>query len=154
MRPLTRTPFLAATPFVVAAVLCVVVTAVHVDDQGGVTAFADPAWFGWGYRAIEVGALLVAGALVYASAGVMSAARTRSVWLAAFGVAAGPFAGYLLTRTTGLPGDHDDIGNWSDPVGTVSLVAEGLLMLIALAALTVRRSSTTATRYERALVDA
>ena len=58
-------------------------------------------------------------------------ASTRLAWLGALLVAAGPFAGYLLTRSVGLPGDHDDVGNWADPLGTVSLVVEGALILLA-----------------------
>ena len=40
------------------ALLAVAVAAVHVADQGGVMAMADPAWIGWGYRLIEVGGVL------------------------------------------------------------------------------------------------
>src|SRR4029077_12810788 len=37
------------------ALLAVAVAAVHVADQGGITAMASPAWIGWGYRLIESG---------------------------------------------------------------------------------------------------
>jgi hypothetical protein len=40
------------------ALLALAVAAVHVADQGGVTAFNSPDWIGWGYRLIEVGGVL------------------------------------------------------------------------------------------------
>ena len=42
------------------ALLALAVSAVHVADQGGVTALNSPAWMGWGYRLIEVGGVLTA----------------------------------------------------------------------------------------------
>ena len=41
----------------VGALLALAVAAVHVADQGSITALASPHWIGWGYRLIEVGAL-------------------------------------------------------------------------------------------------
>ncbi|HEY1916446.1 MAG TPA: hypothetical protein VGH27_12810 [Streptosporangiaceae bacterium] len=43
-----------------AALLALGVSAVHVADQGGITALNSPAWIGWGYRTIEVGGVLTA----------------------------------------------------------------------------------------------
>jgi hypothetical protein len=57
-------------------------------------------------------------------------------------VAAGAFAGYVLSRTTGLPGATDDVGNWTEPLGLASLVVEGCVVAVALAALRVLRAST------------
>ncbi len=48
-------------------------------------------------------------------------------------VAAGAFAAYALTRTVGLPQDTGDIGNWGEPLGVVSLIAEGGFVLLTLA---------------------
>jgi hypothetical protein len=48
----------------VGALLALAVAAVHVADQGGVTAFNSPDWIGWGYRLIEVGGVLTALALL------------------------------------------------------------------------------------------
>jgi hypothetical protein len=42
------------------ALLAVAVAAVHVADQGGITAMASPAWIGWGYRLIEIGGIVTA----------------------------------------------------------------------------------------------
>ena len=123
---------------IAAAALCVAVAAVHVDDQGGVTAFADPDWLGWAYRLLELGSIAVAGALVFAAGAAADAVRARLVWVAAALVGAGPFIGFVLTRTTGLPGDSDDIGNWGETLGIVSLVVEGLLVLLAVGGLLAR----------------
>ena len=42
------------------ALLAVAVAAVHVADQGGITAMASPAWIGWGYRLVEIGGIVTA----------------------------------------------------------------------------------------------
>ena len=39
-----------------------------------------------------------------------------------------PLAGYILSRTTGLPGADDDVGNWADPLGLASLWVEGAVL--------------------------
>ena len=52
------------------ALLAVAVAAVHVADQGSVTALADPAWTGWGFRLIEA-------ALVMLSVSMLLAVRQR-----------------------------------------------------------------------------
>lgn len=126
---------------IAAAALCVAVAAVHVDDQGGVTALADPDWLGWAYRLLELGSIVVAGALVFAAGAAIDGARAAVVWVAAALVGAGPFIGYVLTRTTGLPGDSDDIGNWGETLGLVSLVVEGLLVLLAVGGLLTRTAA-------------
>jgi hypothetical protein len=48
------------------AALALAVAAVHVADQGGVTALVVPDWIGWGYPAIEAGGVLTALALLLA----------------------------------------------------------------------------------------
>jgi hypothetical protein len=41
--------------------------------------------------------------------------------------------GFTLSRTTGLPGDSADIGNWSEPIGIASLFVEGTLIALSTA---------------------
>src|SRR5262252_127671 len=94
----------------VGALLAVAVAAVHVADQGGVTALADPAWIGWGYRLIEVGGVLTA-----------------------------PLLGYLTSRTVGVPGDSADVGNWGYWLGTVSLLVEAALVMLSVSMLLAMR---------------
>lgn len=48
--------------------------------------------------------------------------------------------GYVLSRTTGLPQDTGDIGNWSEPLGIASVFVEGALVALASAVLMERRA--------------
>jgi hypothetical protein len=61
--------------------------------------------------------------------------HARVGWLLSLGVAAGPIVGYVLSRGPGLPNYTDDIGNWGEPLGVVSLVVEGILLILALVSL-------------------
>jgi hypothetical protein len=47
----------------------------------------------------------------------------------------GPFTGYILTRSVGLPGDQGDVGNWGYWVGIESLVVEAALVILSVAML-------------------
>ncbi|HTU36786.1 MAG TPA: hypothetical protein VMF35_02150 [Acidimicrobiales bacterium] len=109
----------------VTAMLSITVAVIHVLDQGGVTNYAgSPWWLGGGYWAVEIAGVGTAIAVV-------TARRWIPTWILAFFIGFGPFVAYLLTRIVGLPGDPGDVGNWSDPLGTASLLVEGTLMLMA-----------------------
>jgi hypothetical protein len=144
----------------VGALLAVAIAAVHVADQGGITAMVSPAWIGWGYRLIEAGGILTAMVLLLPGAARPGPARPGQVWAAGrrlgpawlgpagFGwvagmlLGAGPFLGYIASRTVGVPGDPGDVGNWGYWVGTVSLLVEAALVMLSvsmLAALRPRR---------------
>ncbi|MED7827937.1 hypothetical protein [Streptomyces chiangmaiensis] len=97
--------------------------AIHIVDQGGITATRDPYYIGVAYHVLEIAAVITAVLLL--------AGLPRPGWLLAAGVAAGPLLGYILTRGPGLPGAGDDIGNWTEPLGLVSLAVEGLLLLLS-----------------------
>jgi PHD/YefM family antitoxin component YafN of YafNO toxin-antitoxin module len=112
-----------------AGALCVFVVAIHVVDQGGLTALADPPYKGYLFYALEIGG---------ASAAILLLTRRTAAavgWVLALGVSLGPACGYILSRSTGLPAYADDIGNWFEPLGVASLVVEGLLFVCALTAL-------------------
>lgn len=134
------------------ALLAMAVSAVHVADQGGLTKLADPDWIGWGYRAIEVGGLLTALTLLLAVlagrvlAGQALAARAlaRLGWAATLLLGAAPLLGYLASRTIGLPGDADDVGNWGDWVGMESLFLEAGLIVLSVSVLLALRARPTA----------
>jgi hypothetical protein len=108
--------------------LAIAVSTVHVADQGGITAFTFPDWLGWSYRLIEVGGVLVALTLLWPR-------LARLGWAAGVLLGAGPLVGYLASRTVGVPSDPADVGNWSDWVGTLSLVIEAGLILMGIAML-------------------
>lgn len=111
-----------------AALLSLGVAAIHVVDQGGVPGSKDPSYVGIGYWVLEVVAVVLAVALL--------ARRARAsvlTWVVAAGVGLGPLIGYCLSRGPGLPGYTDDMGNWTEPLGIISLVVEALLVLVALA---------------------
>jgi hypothetical protein len=113
---------------IVAALLALGIAAVHVADQGGVTAFTSPDWLGWSYRLIEAGGVATALALLL----------PRPAWPGwAAGVLLGiaPPLGYLASRTFGVPGDSGDVGNWGDWVGTVSLFLEAALFVLSISML-------------------
>lgn len=117
---------------VLGALLCLGVTYVHLADQGGYRpsewfpGSKDPAYIKYGYYALEAAGVVAA---------LLVLLRSRFGWLLALGVAAGPLAGFILTRTVGLPDATDDIGNWGEPLGIASMVVEGLLLLLALSQL-------------------
>lgn len=108
----------------VSALLALAVAGVHVADQGGITALNSPAWMGWSFRVIEVAGVLTALVLLLPWSGWLG-------WAAAVLLGAGPFLGYVTSRSVGLPGDHADIGNWGYWVGTVSLIVEAALVILS-----------------------
>jgi hypothetical protein len=129
----------------VGALLALAVSAVHIADQGGVTAFNSPDWIGWGYRLIEVGGVLTAAALLLPA--VLRPqhpawpALSRLGWGAGVLLGTGPFLAYVASRTVGVPGDPGDIGNWGYWVGTVSLFVEAALVVLSVAMLLAQRQA-------------
>lgn len=63
----------------------------------------------------------------------------RLGWLIGGGTAFLTFLGYVLSRTTGLPGIVSSIGHWFFPLGIPSLIVEGVAFCLAAWALTDRR---------------
>jgi hypothetical protein len=105
----------------VAAVGLTGVALIHLLDAP--SKFQETPYMGWMYVALMIGTLATAFALV------------RGSWSAAWGAAAFlplcAIVGFVLTRTTGLPQAHDDVGNWSEPLGMASLLVEGSLVALA-----------------------
>jgi cytochrome bd-type quinol oxidase subunit 2 len=108
------------------------IAVIHAVD--GVGKWSEVRYMFWMYMALIVGALVTAGAVLFT--------RSRAALLASGGVAASVLAGYVLSRTTGLPNATDDIGNWTEPLGLASLVVEGCVLAVALGAYRVLRPST------------
>jgi hypothetical protein len=76
------------------ALLALAVAAVHVADQGGITALGSPGWIGWGFRLIEAGGVLAAVTLLLPWSDWLG-------WAAGLLLGVGPFTGYILTFTVG-----------------------------------------------------
>ena len=106
-RALTRRVDTHVTARITAAALLFGVAYIHLADQGFLAFDKSP-----GYLRPAIGS-----------------------WLLAAGCAAGPLAGFILTRSVGLPGATEDIGNWGEPLGVASLIVEGTLLLVAAAEL-------------------
>jgi uncharacterized membrane protein YedE/YeeE len=83
----------------------------------------------WMYIALIAGCIVVAGAVLFT--------RTRAAFVAAAALAGGALAGYVLSRTTGLPDAKGDIGNWTEPLGLASLFVEAGVVAVAGAAFAV-----------------
>ena len=63
-------------------------------------------------------------------------------WALGFLVAGGAFAGYVISRTVGLPGLPVET-EWLEPLGVLSLLVEGLFVGVFLAVLTRPKEKTT-----------
>jgi len=109
-----------------AAGLCIAVALIHIKDQGGFPGNKQPTYVGIGYYLLELAAIAAAFLLV--------SKVSRKGWWLAIAVALGPLVGYVLSRGPGLPLYMDDRGNWTETIGLVSLVVEGVLLLLSLAA--------------------
>ncbi len=97
--------------------------------------FAEVPYLGVGY------ALLV---IACVAAAVLIIKGDRRGWMLGGGVCLATIVGFVLTRTTGLPASKDDIGNWSESIGTYALIAEGAVVVLAAIALRCRSQTAVA----------
>jgi uncharacterized membrane protein YjjB (DUF3815 family) len=88
---------------------------------------------GWMFASLIVGCLVATLALVHRS--------TLLVWTLAALCGLAPLVGYIVSRSVGLAGATDDIGNWKEPLGLASLSVESSLVLVSLYAMVTRRQS-------------
>ncbi len=105
------------------------IAVIHILDAAGT--FSDSRYIFWLYMAIVVGAVPISLLLLHW--------RSPLAWAGAAAISAGPLLGYVLTRTTGLPGDSADIGNWLDTLGLASLFVEAGVLGLALTRLALAR---------------
>ena len=86
-----------------------------------------------------VGTLFVLGAilLAVAVAGLCSRRTRRSGWLLGAAVSLGMCAGYVASRTVGLPNGYHE--GWDDPFGTACLLLEATYVVVFVAAMVNRR---------------
>ncbi len=102
-------------------VLLAAVAFMHYRDIPG--KLGETPYLGWMYI------LLVAGCAA-AGAWLLSTHWRQGYALGAL-ISLGAIIGYTLTRTTGLPNATGDIGNWSEPAGIISLLAESAFVVLA-----------------------
>jgi hypothetical protein len=112
------------------------IIAIHTSELSG--KIEETAYLGFGYL------LLVTASTV---AIVLIAQRDVRGWVLGGVTALATFIGFVLTRTTGLPAARGDIGNWSEKIGIWSLVAEGVVVVLA-AVMLLRHQSTRERSFE------
>lgn len=98
---------------------------IHLIDAPG--QFADTPYLGWMYVALILGCIAVGAALLRGG--------DPRAWAAAGALTLSVMLGYVLSRTTGLPGSSGDIGNWSEQLGIASLFVEGSVVAVSAFAL-------------------
>ena len=94
------------------------IAAIHVLDLPG--KLKETPYLGFAYMALIVAALVVAERLVTTA--------TRLDFAAAGLLSAMVIVGFVIDRTVGMPGAMDDIDNWLEPLGLLSLVVEGFVL--------------------------
>ena len=98
--------------------------AVHVLDLQG--KMEEVPYLGFAY----IGAIIASGVLL-----VLIATRpSREVFLACSALSAAILGGFIVKRTVGLPNAMDDIGNWFEPLGMLSVVCEVFVLVMGLVA--------------------
>jgi hypothetical protein len=87
--------------------------------------------------------LLFIGAIVaaLALAATLTRVSDRGVWTATAALPGLILLGYVLSRTTGLPDATNDVGEWEEPLGLASMVAEGLVVCVSGAVLASSRQA-------------
>jgi hypothetical protein len=100
--------------------LIIITAIIHFVDAPD--AFAEATYKGLLFMANGIGALVAAGAIL---------TGRRWGWSLGALVAAGAFIGYVLSRTVGMPGLPAEPDAWLEPLGLLSLLAEGLFVTLA-----------------------
>jgi hypothetical protein len=85
------------------------------------------------FAAVDYLGVLFVGAIVASVvlAALMTRMSDRRLWSLTGALPALVLIGYILSRTSGLPGFTDDIDEWTEPLGLASLVFEGLLVCLS-----------------------
>jgi hypothetical protein len=112
---------------------------IHLLDAIG--KYGETRYLFWMYVALIVASVATAGAVLVSHRPI--------VWSVAATLAAATIAGYVLSRTTGLPNATDDVGNWTEPLGLASLFVEGSVVALSAYALRVSRTTTATLRRLR-----
>jgi hypothetical protein len=113
-------PIAESTARVLGVFGILVIGLIHILDAVGT--YQSTRWIFWAYMALIVAAVPVALSLLQWASPL--------VWAAAAGIALAPLAGFLWSRTIGLPGDAPDVGNWLCTLGMASLFIESWLLAL------------------------
>src|SRR5262249_28523112 len=125
----------------VAVIGLAAVALIHLLDADDT--FVSTPYRGWLYVGLIVGSLATGAALLRRS-------DTRA-WAGALLLPLGALAAFAWSRTIGLPGGADDIGNWWEPLGLASVFVEGALVALSGAVLSARPSLAETSRPRRAM---
>ena len=96
------------------------IIAIHTTELSG--KIEETTYLGFGY------VLLIAASIISI---VMLAQRDIRGWALGGATALATLVGFVLTRTTGLPGANGDVGNWGETIAVWSLIAEVLVVALA-----------------------
>ena len=113
-----RTPVVVAAE-AVAAVALAITTYIHVAGMS--EKFSETPYIGVGYVLLSAACVLSIALIAF---------RDRRGWYLGALTCLLTFIGYVLTRTVGLPGAMDDIGNWGETAGIWALAAEGTMVVL------------------------
>ncbi len=91
---------------------------VHILDLP--SKWAETRYLAWGYIAIIAASLYLMERIIVRA--------ERIDYFASAGLAASVIAGFVVNRTVGMPGAMDDIGNWLEPLGMISLFVEAFVV--------------------------
>src|SRR5258707_9473370 len=97
------------------------VALIHLIDTP--SKFSEVPYMGWMYVGLIASCVLVAGLLIRHG--------DHRAWMATLVLPVMVLAGFVLSRTTGLPKATGDIGNWGEPLGIASMFVEGILVLLS-----------------------
>lgn len=100
---------------------------------------------------VEYLVLIAASTVV---AGLLLVRSGTRVWFAAAGLAGSAMLAYTLSRTTGIPGDSGDIGNWRCSLGMAALTVETMILLVAGAAVFLSLRLATVRRFVQPVAEA
>ena len=121
-----RTAVTALSVELVGAFALLVTAGVHIADVSG--KLEESTYIGVGFILGPIAGALLGAVLLVGGNQTMG-------WVVGAGISAATAIGYVLSRTSGLPRAREDIGNWGEPIGVLSLIAEGVVLLcVALAA--------------------
>jgi len=85
--------------------------------------FKETPYLGWADLALIAACLAIGSRIVH---------RGGARWCLLAGLVAGAtMVGYVLSRTTGLPGSGTDIGNWAEPLGVAALFVESVVLALS-----------------------